>query len=123
MCAVLPAIHNLTGSNTCSKIGTKKPPINKDNPTDYLKEFGRDLANFQESAFKAEEYLVKVISLTTSFITMDELRFYRFHHSKNMKIVDLPPTSFSLKGHLLRAYFYATYMTINVLSDPYLDPL
>jgi hypothetical protein len=24
MCAVLPAIHNLTGSNTCSKIGTKK---------------------------------------------------------------------------------------------------
>ena len=121
MWAVLPAIHNLTGSDTCSKIGTKKAAI-KANPTDYLKEFGRDLANFQESAFKAEEYLVKVLSLTTSFKTMDELRFYKFHHSKNMKIVDLPPTSFSLKGHLLRA-FYATYMTINCLSDPYLDPL
>ena len=120
MCSVLPALHNLTGRDTNSKIGTKYAAI-KEKPSVYLKTFGTSQLYLEESVVKAEEYLVKVLSATTTFKTMDELRFYKYHHSKNITFAALPPTSCSLKGHILRA-FYATHMQLNCLNNPYLDP-
>ena len=99
MCNILQALHNLTGSDTSSKIGTKYAAL-KANPTFYLEEFGISLFNFEDSATNAEEYLVYVFNSTMHFKTIDLLRYYKYHHSKNITFEDLPPTSYSLRTYI-----------------------
>ena len=46
---------------------------------------------------------------------MDELRYKLYHHSK-LTIKDLPPKSYTIKGHIQRAY-YVTYCQLNCIVE------
>ena len=120
VCKVLPALHILSGSDTTSKVGTKSAAL-KANPALYLKQFGKNIRNIERELRKGEEFLVKVLMKGGPFSTMDELRYYKYHNSKNITFADLPPTSFAIRGHILHA-FYATYMQLHYLDNPDLDP-
>ena len=53
---------------------------------------------------------------------MDEMRHKIYQSSKRMSLEDLPPTSHSTRGHILRAC-YATYIMINcLLTAPNTEP-
>ena len=117
VCKVLPAVHTLTGCDTTSKVGTKAAAL-KVNPTLYLKDFGK---NMQTDIDKAEEYLVQVVKAGTQLKTMDALRYHLYHRSKNLAYHDLPATSRSIALHIQRS-LYATYIQINCLKNPTLDP-
>lgn len=60
----------------------------------------------QNSLSPAEEYSVQPLRKGSSCKSSDELRLWLYQHGKNTTIEDLPPTSRSDKGHLLRSYFY-----------------
>ena len=87
-------------------------------------DFGRNLydTNWQNSIAKAEEYLAQVLQRGTKCKTMDQLRTYIYHHSKGLNLDQLPPTSFAIRLHILRAC-YATFQMVSILStDSQLDP-
>ena len=78
-----------------------------------------------ESSIKnAEKYLVQVLKRNNSSETFNELRYWMYHYGNRKTILDLPPSSDSIRLHILRA-FYVTYQQINILKkDCYkLDPL
>jgi len=52
---------------------------------------------------------------------MDQLRVKLHCQRKTMSILDLPPTSYAMTGHILRA-FYSTYIQHNCLGDLPLNP-
>ena len=115
LCQVLPAVHTLTGCDYTSKFGTKSAAL-KVNSYTFLKDFGVSSEGPRESVLEsAEKYLVQVLKKGTQCLTMDQLRNYQYHHSKNFSIEHLPPTSHATKYHILRAY-YATYEMISILS-------
>ena len=116
MCKVLLAVHHLAGCDTTSKFGTKATGL-KAKPEVYLKDFGKDPQNINIQLI--EEYLVQVYKPGTSLKTLDELRYHLYHHSKKT-IIDLPPTSRGIKGHILRA-FHGTYLQMHCLDGPKLD--
>ena len=62
LCAVLPALHTLTGCDAISKFGTK-PAALRANPIQYLKGFGSSPhgSDIEFVIAKAEEYLVQVV--------------------------------------------------------------
>ena len=115
MCQVLPALHTLTGCDTTSKVGTKAAAL-KAKPLVYLKDFGKNLNNANTSLAKTEEYLVQVFKNGVPYATMDELRYYIYHHAKNVTFAELPPTSHALRAHILHA-FHATYLQLNCLGN------
>lgn len=116
-CKVLVALHHLTGCDSTSKFGTKAAGL-KANPDHYLQNFGKHPNEID--FLLTEEFLVNVYKSGTPCKTLDELRYYLFHHSKNT-ILDLLPSSHSIKGHILRA-FYGTYMQLHCLEKVSLDP-
>ena len=68
---------------------------------------------------KAEEYLVQVIG--TQLKTMNAMRYFVYHISKNVAYSDLPPTSQSIAAHIQRS-LYSTYIQIHCMKkiiDPY----
>ena len=69
-----------------------------------------------------EEFLVQVYPMKSpsGCKTMDQLRYHVFHHSSNT-ILDLPPTSRLIRGHIQRAV-YGSYMQTHCLDNPHLDP-
>lgn len=117
LCSLLPAIHALSGSDYTSKFGTKKAALNSAS-TAYLENFGvsHDWDEIEKSFKPAEEYLVQLLRKGSSCRSLDELRLWLYHHGKNTDIEDLPPTSRSAKGHLLRSYFY-TYLQQHCMDD------
>ncbi len=117
LCDVLPALHALTGNDITSKVGTKSASL-KAEPTKYLLEFEKT-SNAEVTS--AEQYLVQVMKKGSTFETMDKLRYEIYHHSKSASFADLPPTSFSLKGHIMRAH-YSVYQQLHCLDDDSLDP-
>ena len=116
LCRVLPAMHQLTGSDSTSKFGTKAGAM-KAKPELYLDTFGTDRDDMNLD--KVEEYLVHVIKPGVPFKTMDELRYYLYLQSKKT-IAKLPPTSRATKDHIYRA-FYGTYLQLHCLNGPKLD--
>ena len=58
-------------------------------------------ACLEDNIMMAEEYLVNVVQKGTKCKTFDELRVWKYHHSKCMLIEDLPPTSRSIRLHIL----------------------
>ncbi len=60
LCAVLPAIHSLTGCDISSKVGTKKSGINC-KPQRFLRRFGMSQTLSSQTVKNAELYLVKVL--------------------------------------------------------------
>jgi hypothetical protein len=119
ICHVLPALHFLTGSDCTSKFGTKHAAI-INTPNSYLANFGITGANnkysIEEQIKLSEEYLVQVLKRGSHCKTMDELRLNIYTQSKNVSIDKLPPTSKSVKLHILRA-FYHTHLYQNCLDD------
>ena len=57
-----------------------------------------------EEAEKAEQYLVKVLHHSTASKTFNQLQL-ELYADKKTTLVELPPTSFSLSGHLLRCHY------------------
>ena len=117
LCSLLSAIHALSGSDYTSKFGTKKAAVHCAS-TVYLEHFGvsSDWNDIEQSLKPAEEYLVQLLRKGSSCKSLHELRLWLYHHAKNVDIEDLPPTSRSAKGHLLRSYFY-TYLQQHCIDD------
>lgn len=116
MYKVLPAVHQLTGCDITSKLGTKAAGL-KAEPEVYLKDFGKDPENIDVELI--EEHLVQVYKPGASMKTLDELRYHLYHHSKKA-ITGLPPTSRATEGHILRA-FHGTCLQMHCLDGPKLD--
>ena len=79
----------------------------------------------EDMLLTAEKYLAKVLKSSSPCISMDDLRYHIYHHSKNQSFVDLPPTTFETKGHCLRT-IYNTYQCIYAMvseSMPQLNPV
>ena len=57
-----------------------------------------------------EEYLVKVVSPTTKCTTFDDLRFENYT-SKKASLINLLPTSNSIKNHLYCCFFIIQELT------------
>ena len=109
MCNVLPTLHNLTGSDTNSKIGTKYATL-KANLTFYLMEFGKCLLNFEDSITNAGVFSESA-QTTMHFKTMDLLHYYKYHHSKNI-------TFEYLWSYSLRKYILFLYLPLTVSRQP-----
>ena len=122
---VLPAIHALTGCDTTSKVGTKAKAIKEGmkNGYDLLYTFGRDDIN-DEMISSAEKFLLNCIT-SHDVDTFDKLR-YTVYHEKHLQfdIERYPPTSATIRQHILRAYLQC-YLWLHAafLDDIQLDPL
>ena len=103
-CAIMKA-HILSGCDVTSKVGTKTAAL-KYNPEIYLAQFGESPELNTENIRLAEEYLVKVWDSRgkPKEQTFNDLRLRKYLH-KNTSILDLPPTSRSVVGHIKRCYF------------------
>ncbi len=71
-----------------------------------LRAFGRNACDlvFEPNMIRAEEFLVKVLKSSEQYAkctTMDELRYAMYHHQSSTTIENLPPTSFSIRQHIL----------------------
>ena len=106
-CSVLLNAHILTGCDMASKVGTKESAI-KVKPDKFSHALGStDEINFLR---QSEEYLVKVVSPTTRCTTFDKLRFEDYT-GKKASLINLTPTSISIKGHLYRCFFIILQQT------------
>ena len=86
-----------------SKIGTKSSAM-KINPERFLQAFS--VGEPFDIAFKsAERYLVNLIQPSLNCMIFDELR-YEMYRTQNKGLSELPPTSYSLHGHLLRSHYF-----------------
>ena len=65
--------------------------------------------------------MVQIVRRESECKTLDQLRYWMYHHSKGMTVGKLPPTSNAIHSHILRAH-YATYTLLNCLSTLSLDP-
>ena len=81
LCAVLPAVHSLTGCDTTSKVGTKKAAL-KGQPEVLLKHFGMSPTLSETDIRNAENYLVRVLKVTSDATNFTDLRAEFFHHAK-----------------------------------------
>ena len=89
----------LTGCGMTSKVGTKAAAL-KASAERFLQDFGEyDVTIFHN----AEKYLVNVIYSRQKCETFDDLRYHQYT-MKNTTLTDLPPTSRSIRGHLLRSH-------------------
>ena len=103
--SVILKAHILTGCDVTSKVGTKLGALNC-NPKFYLTDFGVEDKLSSEMARRAEEYLVHVWSARSKpkEKDFDSLR-YSNYVSKKTTLIDLPPTSSSIFGHLERCHY------------------
>ena len=112
--SIILKTHVLTGCDVTSKIGTKSSAM-KVNPERFLQAFG--VGEPSDIAFKnAERYLVYVIQPSSSCMTFDELR-YEMYRTQNKGLSELPPTSYSLHGHLLRCHYFVNFCLSLEQSD------
>ena len=117
LCAVLPALHCITGCDVTSKIGTKKAAL-KANPENYLMHFGTSPSLSNTVVHRAEQFLVKVLKPISPSSTFTAYRKEVFYSSKKATLQNLPPTSKGILSHIKRA-FYNTYLIVHSL-DKYL---
>ena len=119
--------YALTGCDTTSKISTKSRALKTAITCgDLLKSFGKDEISDQMLS-DAEQFLVKCVSSSKSHFptSFDELRYEIYHNEKfTFDLEKLPPTSTSIKQHILRAYIQCK-MWFDALSeeDTTLDPV
>ena len=73
LCSVLPVLHSLIGTDITGKIGTKRADLQA-NPVHYLTSFGRHLPLPEEQVRLAEEFLTKVLKVTSKCKNFMELR-------------------------------------------------
>ena len=77
------------GCDVTTKVGTKHAVIKAD-PLVYLGQFWGPIVWYHVAS---RTPIVKVLKLGTSCTTMDGLRYWQYHHSKNKTIQHLPPIS------------------------------
>ena len=112
--SIILKTHVLTGCDVTSKIGTKSSAM-KINPERFLQVFG--VVEPSDIAFKrAERYLVNVIESSSNCMTFDELR-YEMYRTQNKGLSELPPTSYSLHGYLLRSHYFVNFCLSPEQSD------
>ena len=121
VCNVLPALHCLTGCDATSKVGTKKAAL-KAQPTQLLRNFGREMTITPETKADAEKFLVLVLSETSQFSSFSHLRAKIYHLTKASSHQNLPPTSEGLLPHIMRTLF-GTYSIIHLFQPSIIDPL
>ena len=63
---------------------------------------------------------MQVVQNGVPFKTMDQLRYYKYYHTKNVIYSELPPTSYSLQAHILRSW-YNCHAQLNCLRSHTLD--
>ena len=82
--------HILIGSDSISKIGSKKSVINA-NPELYFQRFGEENELSVEAAEHAEQYLIKVEQPKSTCVTFNELRFdmYRSRKTPYVKLATI----------------------------------
>lgn len=114
LCAVLPAVHSLTGCDITSKVGNKKAALNSE-PEKLLKHFGGLPTLSQPLIKNAESYLAKVLKPKIDAKNFSNLRAEIFHHVKGSSHHNLPPTSQGLLPHIKRSFFNA-YNIIHALE-------
>ena len=106
--------HILSGCDVTSKFGTKAAAIK--HITEELSEFGTFDTPSYNSFRQAEKYLRKLLNVKADCETFDDLRYYLYmNRSKSMS--ELPPSSASLHGHLLRS-FYFVRVNASLLQSP-----
>ena len=107
MCSMTLLLYVMTGCDVTNKIGTKYGALNA-KPIDYLKNV------WHEEAEKAEPYLVKVLRPSSVYNTMNELRI-ELYLDKSSSLIELPPTSSLIFGHILRSHFII-HQYLNLLN-------
>ena len=120
-CKVIYRALILTGSDSTSKISSKKSAINA-NPELYLQQFGEENKLSVKAAEHAEQYLIKLEQPKSTCVTFNELRF-NMYQSRKTTYIKLPPSSHSLQGHLQHCFFIIR-MAMNLLDNQFeIDPL
>ena len=120
-CKVIYRALILTGSDSTSKIGSKKSAINA-NPELYLQQFGEENKLSVKAAEHAEQYLIKLEQPKSTCVTFNELRF-NMYQSRKTTYIKLPPSSHSLQGHLQHCFFIIR-MAMNLLDNQFeIEPL
>ena len=114
LCKVLPAVHTLTGCDYTSKFGTKAAAL-KASPENFLNGFGTLEDNIENQIHLAEKYLVQVKKKGSLCETMDQLRYYEYHHSKSSA---LPPTTHETRLHILRSFYVTNQVTSFLTPTP-----
>ncbi len=109
----------LTGSDYTSRVGTKACAL-KSSPEEYLANFGKCAGDMNGAFAKAEQFLIQTLMKNPHFKTMDELRYFKYHQSECALLDNLPPTSFAITEHILRA-FYATHLQLNCMTGESLN--
>ena len=98
--------HIGTGCDYLSKVGTKRSALAA-NPVVTLPTFGDSLTLRECEIDEAEAYLVRVYSSAPKTVTdktFDALRYEMY--KKNMSVLQLPPTSYSVRnGHIPRWWY------------------
>lgn len=107
----------LTGDDYTSKFGTKYLGLLCD-PVAYLLNFAKkiDSDSIDEAIVSAEKYLVQFLKRGSHCITMDQLRLWMYYWNNKKNLEDLPPTSRSVREHILRSLF-CTYNQIMCLES------
>ena len=72
----------------------------------------------EDKSCKTEEYLAKVLKPQCDSKTFDKLRL-ECYTSKEMKLLNLPPTSSSIHGHLKRCHY--VIRSIKLLLDDFCE--
>ena len=104
--SIILKAHVVTGCDVTSKIGTKSSALKK-NPERFLHDFG--IGEPSDAVFgHAEQYLVNVLQVNSQCKTFDELR-YKMYRTQNKRLSELPPTSHSLHGHILRSHHFINF--------------
>jgi len=116
---VLLTVHTLSGCDVTSKVGTKAAAMKQIDWSPL--EFGKTKDANLDILQQAERYLVKLLDSTSKCTTFDELR-YHLYINKGKTIAQLPPTSTSLMGHLLRSHYWV-YMHRNLYNPPLFENL
>ena len=103
--------HVLTGTDSTSKVGTKfsalKSDLNK-----YLQNSGSN--DCTERQFQhAEEYLIKVLQKDSASSNFGSQRYEQY--MKKVSLIEFPPTSNTINGHLERPYYVAN-TCVNLLN-------
>lgn len=74
-----------------------------------------DPESVEEAIALAEKFLVQVLKRESDCSTMDQLRLWMYYWGGKQDLVDLPPTSRSVREHILRSLF-CTYNQIMCLE-------
>ena len=123
---VLPASHSLSGCDSASKVATKGKAMRVAQTSEghsLLYRFGRDEIS-EEMIEDAEKFLLLCVT-KHNVDTFDELRFIVFHEKfQEFDIEKFPPTSASIRQHILRAYLQCyIWLHAPFVQNIELDPL